>query len=156
MNKFPSPTGAISSQIECLFCCGGISTVSVPYRGNLISNWPPHWRRHDRYSFRPLPGQSHLNSPRAIPCTLGARWFPSPTGAISSQMRVFVITVIQYCFRPLPGQSHLKYFKKTNKGYNSVSVPYRGNLISNFISLLMTHLRLQSVSVPYRGNLISN
>ena len=89
--EFPSPTGAISSQIELHTVKEFLKIVSVPYRGNLISNRNLlKWKRRLRHSFRPLPGQSHLKLYVA---------------------RLYNVKE-QFCFRPLPGQSHLKYIRK--------------------------------------------
>ena len=134
--------------------------VSVPYRGDMISNVPPCLGQATCGSFRPLSGRYDFKSVNVneVADTTGFR----PLSGRYDFKLYFenFIYFLWFCFRPLSGRYDFKYAIGTVKcpwknrfrplsgrydfkfeikygvySYPFVSVPYRGDMISNNLNL---------------------
>ncbi len=84
--------------------------VSVPYRGNVLSNTITQTADEMLSGFRPLSGQ----------CSIERNCNTKIKKAV-------------YSFRPLSGQCSIELYQEIlRQNINKVSVPYRGNVLSNF------------------------
>ena len=111
MNGFPSPSGVLFLQTNTEHFHELQSRVSVPFRGSILTNLMLYTSNGSGYCFRPLPG--FYSYKLLVLATVGG----IPSG-----------------FRPLPGfYSYKRMFYGRYKKHFSVSVPFRGSILTNLI-----------------------
>ena len=157
-------------------------SVSVPFRGSILTNAKTQRLTGSIFpGFRPLPGFYSYKRKNAKTYRVNIPRFPSPPGVLFLQT-VYMTSrfCIQTSFRPLPGfySYKLKDPKLTDRKVGTVSVPFRGSILTNsswslYSSSIYSFRPLPGfysykrvtvlhackrcfVSVPFRGSILTN
>ena len=105
--------------------------VSVPYRGDMISNYAQRFNA--GHIVVSVPYRGDMISNNTLFFFVGSHEFPSPIGEIWFQMVWLQYPcLLLFGFRPLSGRYDFKFHTPLPQRKKSgVSVPYRGDMISN-------------------------